>query len=105
MSTRLPLTLTLSPEGRGDRFSFPRVVLNLRRLLLFQIIQQVHVIRVVQLEPIRNRRRGHAATLGERGDDSDAQLRVGDLADADHAVLTTWPSGGGKGSAAAAGRT
>src|SRR4051794_32431174 len=56
------------------RESFPRIVLALRRLLLLQIIQQVHEIRVVQLEPLRDRGRRHAATLRQRVDDLGAKL-------------------------------
>ncbi len=62
----------------------PRILIGVIFVFLAQIIQQIDKIRLIQFEPLRNLRRSHPAASSERGDHLLFQLRIGNVANANH---------------------
>jgi hypothetical protein len=59
-----------------------------RRVLFFlEIVEQIDVIGIIEFVPFRDRRRGHAAALGEGFDDPLLEIGIEDVADADHGYM------------------
>src|SRR3954453_9720230 len=77
--------------------SHSRVLEFVARFFAAQVVEQIYVVGVIELEPIRNRGGCAAAPFGKRGDDLLPQLGVNDLADADHSGghCSPWRDGAG----------
>jgi len=53
------------------------------QFVIFQLVQQIDVIGIIQFEPIGDGRDRATAALGEGGEDAFAKIGIEDFADAD----------------------
>ena len=86
MSSTAACVLAAGGSPRSARSLSRRIFLELT-LVWAQIVEQINVIGIVELKPIRNPGDGRSAPLGKSGADFLAQFRIENFADADHASV------------------
>ncbi len=57
--------------------------------LLFQIVEQIDVIRIIEFEPLRDRRGRASAPRRQRGDNSCTQFRIENVTDPHHRLIVS----------------